>query len=116
MQAAEKEKHYSAIQSEFAMLEKKMLDNKKQDLTSHREEVKEILEGEIASRYYYQKGRLETGFKYDKELKKADSILNNQTLYSSILKGEGSYKVIGKPGSEEQAKANSDIEDEEGDN
>ncbi len=115
-QAAEKEKHYSAIQNEFAMLEKKMSENKKQDLNSHREEIKEILEGEIVARYYFQKGRLETGFKYDKEVKKADSILSNQTLYSSILKGEGNYKVIGKPGSEEQAKAKNDIEEEEGDN
>jgi carboxyl-terminal processing protease len=114
--AAEKEKHFSAIQNEFTQLEKKMEENKSRDLTSHREEIKQILEGEIAARYYFQKGRLEAGFKYDADVKRASSILGNQNLYASILKGEGSYKVIGKPGSEEQAKANNDREEEEGDN
>jgi carboxyl-terminal processing protease len=114
--SAEKEKHFSAIQNEFASLEKKMIENKRQDLKTHREELKEILEGEISARYYYQKGRLETGFKYDAEVKRAAEILGNQTLYASILNGEGIYKVIGKPGSEQQAKANSEREEEEGDN
>lgn len=114
-QAAEKEKHYNAIQKEFASLEKRMMENKGQDLNSHREEIREILEGEIAARYYFQKGRLETGFKYDSEVKMADSILTNQSIYASILKGDGNFKVIGKPGSEVQAKANKDSE-EEGEN
>jgi carboxyl-terminal processing protease len=111
--AAEKEKHYSAIQAEFASLEKKMAENKTKDLNSHREEIKEILENEIASRYYFQKGRLESGFKYDVEVKKAVSILNNPNQYASILNGEGNYKVIGKPGSEVQAKANSEREEDD---
>jgi carboxyl-terminal processing protease len=110
--AAEKEKHYKAIEAEFSALEKKMQENKTKDLNSHREEIKEILEGEIASRYYYQKGRLETGFKYDSEVKTASGILNNPNQYASILNGDAGYKVIGKPGSEVQAKANSEREED----
>ncbi len=111
--AAERDKHYDVIQNEFTQLEKKMLENKKNDLKNHRDEIKSILEGEIVSRYYYQKGRLEAGFKYDPEVKRAASILNDQPLYTSILKGEGEYKVIGKPGSLVQAKANDEREDDE---
>jgi carboxyl-terminal processing protease len=111
--AAEKDKHFDAIKSEFVTLEKRMLDNKKQDLKNHHDEIKQILEGEIASRYFFQKGRLENGFRTDKEVLKAASLINDQALYTSILKGEGQYKVIGKPGSEVQAKANSEREEDE---
>lgn len=114
-QAAEKDKHYEAIKNEFAQLESRMMEYKKQDLTNHHDEIKSILEGEISARYYYQKGRLETSFKNDPDVKKAADILVDQSLYSSILKGDGQYKVIGKPGSEVQAKANSE-RDEDDDN
>ena len=111
--AAEKDKHYTAIQNEFTALEKRMSDYKKNDLKNHHDEIKSILESEIISRYYYQKGRLEAGFKYDPDIKKATLLLNDQALYKSILKGEGIYKVIGKPGSEVQAKANDERDDDE---
>ena len=107
-----KDKHFNAIKSEFTALEKRISDNKDQDLKNHHDEIKEILEGEIASRYYYQKGRLEATFKNDREVKKAIELLTNKTVYSSILNGDGVYKVIGKPGSEVQTKANSELEDE----
>lgn len=112
-QAAEKDKHYEAIKNEFAQLESRMMEYKKQDLTNHHDEIKSILEGEISARYYYQKGRLETSFKNDPDVKKAADILMDQKLYSSILKGDGQYKVIGKPGSEVQAKANSEREEDD---
>jgi len=111
--AAEKDKHYEVIQNEFTQLERKMMENKKNDLKNHRDEIKSILEGEIVSRYYFQKGRLEAGFKYDPEVKKASSILNDQPKYASILKGEGEFKVIGKPGSLVQAKANDERENDD---
>lgn len=112
-QAAEKDKHYEAIKNEFAQLESRMMEYKKQDLTNHHDEIKSILEGEISARYYYQKGRLETSFKNDPDVKKAADILVDQSLYSSILKGDGQYKVIGKPGSEVQAKANSERDEDD---
>ncbi len=111
--AAEKDKHYEAIKNEFTLLENRMLENKNQDLINHHDEIKFILEGEIAARYYFQKGRLEAGFKNDPDVKKAASLLLDQTLYTSILKGDGIYKVIGKPGSEVQAKANSEREEDD---
>ena len=112
-QAAEKDKHYDAIKNEFSQLENRMMEYKKKDLTNHHDEIKSILEGEISARYYYQKGRLENSFRNDPDVKKAADILLNQNLYSSILKGDGQYKVIGKPGSEVQAKANSEREEDD---
>ena len=70
---------------------------KKNDLQLHKDEIKQVLENEIASRYFFEKGRYETNFKYDKELAQAIKVMQDKELVASILKGEGSYKVIGKP-------------------
>lgn len=105
-----KDKHYDALQTEIDALENKLKDYKSKDLLNHDDELKQILEGEISARYYYQKGRLESNFKSDVEVKKAIEVFKNTALYTSILRGDGIYKVIGKPGSEVQAKANSERE------
>ena len=90
-----------------------MKDYKSKDLLNHDDEIKQILESEISARYYFQKGRLESNFKNDQEVKKAIEVFTNSSLYASILRGDGIYKVIGKPGSEVQAKANSEREMDE---
>ena len=71
--------------------------SKKNDLQLHKDEIKQVLENEIASRYYFDKGRYETNFKYDKDLLQAVKIMQDKEQVASILKGDGSYKVIGKP-------------------
>jgi carboxyl-terminal processing protease len=109
--AAEKEKSFASVENEFNALQKKIEAEKKQDVKKHQEEIREILEAEIVSRYYYESGALQSNFKYDKELKKAVELLNNNKTYASILKGEGDYKVIGKPGTTEQALTGSESED-----
>ncbi len=111
--SAEKEKYLPMLENEIKALKKKMEDTKKEDVRNHRDEIKEILETEIASRYYYQKGRLEADFKYDTDLQKCVETLNDQALYSSILAGQGKYKVIGKPGTDVHAKADNDKDSED---
>lgn len=95
---AEKEQKMSEIKSEYEALKNKVSVSKKNDLIQFKEEIRRLLENEIASRYYFQKGRLENAFSYDEDLKKAFNILGNTSLLSSILQGSGSYKSIGKPG------------------
>ncbi|HQW24107.1 MAG TPA: S41 family peptidase [Bacteroidia bacterium] len=107
---AQKDNHFEALQSEFIALENKMKEYKSKDLLNHEDEIKQILESEISARYYFQKGRLESNFKNDQEVNKAVEVFKDAALYSAILRGDGIYKVIGKPGSEVQAKANSERE------
>jgi carboxyl-terminal processing protease len=94
---ATKEKQFPEIQTEYDVLKAKMAASKKNDLQLHKEEIRQILENEIASRYFYEKGRYEANFKYDKELAQAIKTMQDKTQLASILKGEGSFKVIGKP-------------------
>ena len=70
---------------------------KKNDLQLHKDEIKQVLENEIVSRYYFEKGRYQTNFKYDKELAQAVKVMQDKQMVASILRGEGAYKVIGKP-------------------
>ncbi|HEY5325693.1 MAG TPA: S41 family peptidase, partial [Mucilaginibacter sp.] len=95
--AATNEKQFGGIQNEYDALKAKLMASKKNDLQLHKDEIKQVLENEIASRYYFEMGRYETNFKYDKELAQAVKVMQDKELVASILKGEGTYKVIGKP-------------------
>lgn len=94
---AEKEKKLEEISSELEALSSKMKSSKDDDLAQFKGEIAQILENEISSRYFYQKGRIEQTFKYDPDLRAAIEVLGNRMKLAAILKGEGSYKSIGNP-------------------
>lgn len=97
---AEKENKMAEIKAEYDALRSKVSYSKKNDLVQFKEEIRKALEAEIVSRYYFEKGRLEQGFKYDADIAESLKIINNKTVLASILNGEGNYKSIGKPGME----------------
>ena len=83
---AEKEKYFSAAAAEFEVLKKKISHDKNADLQKFKDEITELLENEIVSRYYYQSGQIEASFKNDLEIKKATEALKDKDVYSSIMK------------------------------
>lgn len=60
---------------------------KTKDLLDNRSEIEEMLEAEIVSRYYYQKGRIIATLDDDPELARAFEVILNQEEYNNILKG-----------------------------
>lgn len=82
---AKKEKYLEDVQKEYEALKNKLHRNKNEDLVKFKDEIKEILESEIVSRYYYQKGRVENYLSYDPDLKKAKEVLSDEKLYASVL-------------------------------
>lgn len=94
---AEKENKLTEVKPEYEALKSKVSFSKRNDLTQFKDEIKRVLENEIVSRYYFETGRLENTFRDDDEMAKALSIIANRPMLAAILKGEGSYKVIGKP-------------------
>lgn len=100
---AEKENKISDIKAEFEALKAKVSHSKKNDLTMFKEEIRKVLENEIVSRYYFEKGRLVQNFKYDNELNESLKVISNKSTLASILNGEGTYKSIGKPGEDYSA-------------
>lgn len=81
------EKYYEDVKTEYEALKIKLGHNKKEDLYKFKDEIKYILETEIISRYYYQKGQIEAFLKNDEVLDTAIKTLNDQKLYESILAG-----------------------------
>lgn len=94
---AEKENKLPAVKADLEDLKAKMLGAKKTDLITFKSEIKKVLETQIVSRYYYEKGKVIQAFQYDKELTAAKAVLNSNTKMLAILKGEGEYKTIGSP-------------------
>ena len=82
---AEDEDYFDSLSEEYDALALKMALNKEDDLQNSRDDIKEILTGEIMSRYYYQKGRLKAGLNFDNELDKAIEVLQNKEQYNKIL-------------------------------
>jgi carboxyl-terminal processing protease len=85
LETAKKEGYDAAIQGEYDALMKKVRASKEKDLELFKDQLIDILENEIISRYYYQNGRILHSFKDDSSLKKAIDILNNETEYKKIL-------------------------------
>lgn len=71
---------------EFDALMSKVTPSKERDLEKFQEEIKMLLENEIVSRYYYQRGRVVNSFNHDDILKKGIEVLKNTQEYNTILK------------------------------
>ena len=83
---AEEEGYFDDAQAQYEELMKKVTPSKERDLEKFKEEIKSILENEIVSRYYYQKGRILHSFQNDEYLKKAVETLKDTKTYNSILR------------------------------
>lgn len=94
---SKKEKYYANVSADYEKLKAKIVAKKKTDMLTFKSEIKQLIESEIACRYYYQDGRVEASFKYDDDIKEALKVLQSPTEYLAIVNGEGKYKVIGKP-------------------
>jgi len=82
---SEKESYYDLIKEEYDLLFSEFELNKKNDLNRNKETIKEILSGEIVSRYSFQEGRIKNSLNFDPDVKKALEILSDPSLYKEIL-------------------------------
>ena len=82
---SEKENYFADIQEKYENLFQEFEINKKNDLIKNKEIIKEILSEEIASRYFYQEGRIRTSLNFDKEVQEAIIYLSKQDMYNSVL-------------------------------
>ncbi len=80
-----KEDYFDSVKEDYEKLVDNLELNKKNDLNKNKKQIEEILMGEIMSRYFYQKGRIESSLAFDDEFKKALEILQNQEEYDKIL-------------------------------
>jgi carboxyl-terminal processing protease len=88
IEEAEDEKYYEELKQQIEVLQKQMGDSKDNDIVRFQNEISQILESEIVTRYYYQKGSAESAIKYDQDVKKAVEILSDPLKYTAILEGD----------------------------
>ncbi len=82
---AQEEKYYDDIKAQIESLRKATLHNKEQDLKSFKDEIKVLMEQEIAGRYRLQRGIIESTFEKDRDILAAINILENDEDYDQIL-------------------------------
>ncbi len=85
---SKKERSYGDLKPQFEQIEQTLLENKKNEFITFKDQVKGILEQEIAARYYLEKGKVEVGFKSDAEIKEAISLFAKPGQYAKILQNK----------------------------
>jgi carboxyl-terminal processing protease len=88
IEEAEDEKYFEELKAQIEILEQQMNESKNNDIVRFQDEISELLESEIVTKYYYQRGSAESSIKYDEEVKRAVEILSDPLEYASILKGD----------------------------
>ncbi|MBI3509507.1 MAG: S41 family peptidase [Bacteroidetes bacterium] len=82
---AQKNNSFANVTVEYDALQKKIDAGKEDDFTENKNEIKLLLESEIASRYYHEGGRVAATLKDDTDLNEAKSILADKKKYEGIL-------------------------------
>lgn len=83
---AEEEKYFDAVKLQYESMKKELQHDKKADIEKNKEEIKLLLEEEIAKRYYFQKAHYEAAFDHDEDILEALKVLADKNKYESILK------------------------------
>ncbi len=85
VKTAKFEGYYDDAKLTFDELEKKLNHNVATDLDKHERILRQILESNIISAYYYQRGTIEAGLNYDKQVKEAIRLLKTPEEYKKLL-------------------------------
>lgn len=86
VKVAKFEGYYDDARQEFDALEKKLSHNLSKDLEYNKNIIKQMLEMDIVSAYYYQRGQVQYSLRYDNQYKAAVELLNDMERYNSILR------------------------------
>jgi len=86
-ETSEEDEVYEQIKSQIEALDKTLEQEKATDLDKHQEEIRMLLENELISRYYYQRGRVEASLAKDPDVLRALEVLSDQSVYQSVLSG-----------------------------
>lgn len=85
-ETAVKEGYFEEIKADYEEMISKVTPSKERDLMKFKAEISEILENEIISRYFFQKGRTVASLKNDIVVQRALEVLTNVSEYNTILK------------------------------
>ena len=76
------------LKDEIASLQQDIKASKKDALQKNQEIIVDLVEKEVASRYYYQRGKIKMGLRNDKEIEEAIALLGDTARYNTVLSGQ----------------------------
>ena len=82
---AKKEKYYEGLKVQLDAITRKLDENKKNELVQYKDQIKRTLEEEIVARHHLDRGRIQSAFKHDEEVKRAVALLHDQSQYKKVL-------------------------------
>ena len=85
VKTAKFEGYYDEAKATFDELQKKLNHNVATDLDKHETVLRQMLEADIITAYYYQRGAIEAALNYDKQVKEAIRLLNSPEEYKKVL-------------------------------
>ena len=91
-----KDHSFEAIQDAYNSLKMAIEENKTREFAKYGNEIKRILKMEIASRYYYISGKVESSLDDDSEIDAAIHVLINQTEYHTLLEPDQQKALVKK--------------------
>ena len=89
VKTAKFEGYYDDAREQFDALLERLRHDVAEELDKHRETIQQILELDILSAYYYQRGTIEAGLSYDKQVSEALRLLGRPDEYRRMLMPKG---------------------------
>ena len=89
VKTAKFEGYYDDAREQFDALSERLRHDVAEELDKHRETIQQILELDILSAYYYQRGTIEAGLGYDKQVGEALRLLGRPDEYRRMLRPKG---------------------------
>lgn len=86
LKTAKQEGYEEEIVKEYEALYDKVKASKEKDLDLFKDQIKELIQNEIVSRYYFQEGRVKNAFLDDESLKSAIEMLKDEKRYNETLR------------------------------
>lgn len=79
------EGYYQDAAPEFEALKKELKHDVARDLEMNKKELMRIINADLVTSYYYQRGAIENTLGHDKQMKKAEELLNSPDEYRQLL-------------------------------
>jgi carboxyl-terminal processing protease len=88
MATANIEGYANLASTDFKSLQSILTPNIDKDMNLFKNDIENLINGEIVKRYYYQKGVVRYSLQHDKTLDKAMNVIDNNTEYNKLLENQ----------------------------
>jgi carboxyl-terminal processing protease len=82
---AEKENVFAQLQAQYDAINNTLDQEKAKELQKAKSDIKAVLQSEIVTRYYYQKGRVQNELSTDVDILEAIKVLSSTAAYNKVL-------------------------------